>query len=204
MPKLGMETIRRRQIIDAVMQIIETRGWNDLTFHQVSNVAGISTGVVVHYFGNKRDMVLDAVAEASDGLDRKLQEIQKANQRADARLSALNTLLAAPARHKIPGPRFWITLLANSVFDPQLRLEMQRALTCLSATAAATFQLGSSQGVFRLARPAPQIADDYTTLVLGLWSADIAVGTASEAKHIAVLARFGANELEARKLKGIA
>jgi TetR/AcrR family transcriptional repressor of bet genes len=199
-----METLRRRQIVDAVVKIIEARGWNDLTFHQVSSVAGISTGVVVHYFGNKRDMVLDAVAEAGNGLDRKLQDLRKVNNRADVRLSALNSLLAAPTRHKIPGPKFWITLLANSAFDPQLHLEMERVLTSLSGTAAETFQLGSSQSVFRLARTAPQIAQDYVILVLGLWSADLATGTATEAQRTAALARFATNELAARRLKGIA
>jgi TetR/AcrR family transcriptional regulator, transcriptional repressor of bet genes len=203
-PKLGMETLRRRQIVDAVVKIIEERGWNDLTFQQISSVAGISTGVVVHYFGNKRDMVLDAVAEAGDGLERNLQDIRKVNSRADVRLSALNALLAAPTRHKIPGPKFWITLLANSAFDPQLHLEMERVMTSLSAAAAETFQLGSSQGVFRLARPGPQIAQDYVTLVLGLWSADLATGTATEQQRTAALARFTGNALGARRLKGTA
>ncbi len=195
-----METIRRRQIIDAVVAIIESRGWNDLTFQQVSRVSGISTGVVVHYFGNKREVVLDAVAEAGDRLDRALKDVRKANARAEIQLSRLNDLLSTPAQHDLPGPRFWITVFANSAFDDaELRAEMARVLDRLAETAAETFRLGLSQGVFRLVRPPEQIAEDYTTLVLGLWSAEVARGK-SAARSLA-LARFGATELGTTNLQ---
>jgi AcrR family transcriptional regulator len=196
-----METIRRRQIIDAVVQIIGSRGWDDLTFQQVSRVSGISTGVVVHYFGNKREVVLDAVAEASDRLDRALKEVRQASSRADTQLSLLNALLTS-GRHDIPGPKFWITVLANSAFkDVKLRAEMARVLSRLGETAAEVFRLGLAQGTFRFTLPPEQMAADYTAVVLGLWSVEVISGE-SHQRSLALTrfgtAMLGASELEER------
>ncbi len=65
MPKLGMEAIRRRQVMDAVIHILSTNGWRDLTIREVSDVAGISSGVITHYFSNKRALTLDAINDAT-------------------------------------------------------------------------------------------------------------------------------------------
>jgi TetR/AcrR family transcriptional regulator, transcriptional repressor of bet genes len=201
LPKLGMETIRRRQIIDAVVQIIESHGWNDLTFQQVSRVSGISTGVVVHYFGSKREVVLDAVAEAGDRLDKALQDVRQSSNRAVKQLARLNDFLTV-GRQGIPGPKFWITVLANSAFkDVKLRAEMARLSARLRETAVEIFRLGLAQGAFRFASPPEQIAADYASLVLGLWSTEIIAGN-SEQGPLALrrfcAAALGSSELEER------
>lgn len=59
MPKLGMEPIRRRQLIQATMQAIDEAGLADATVVRIAKRAGVSAGIISHYFGGK-DGLLEA------------------------------------------------------------------------------------------------------------------------------------------------
>lgn len=59
MPKLGMEPIRRRQLIQATMQAIDEVGLADTTIVRIARRAGVSAGIISHYFGGK-DGLLEA------------------------------------------------------------------------------------------------------------------------------------------------
>jgi TetR/AcrR family transcriptional regulator, transcriptional repressor of bet genes len=53
MPKLGMEPIRKRQLIAATVASIHENGFADTTVQTISRAAGVSPGVIHHYFGGK-------------------------------------------------------------------------------------------------------------------------------------------------------
>ena len=57
MPKVGMEPIRRRQLIEATIESINEMGFGDTTVKQISARAGVSTGIIHHYFGGKEDLL---------------------------------------------------------------------------------------------------------------------------------------------------
>lgn len=57
MPKLGMEPIRRKQLIEATIASINDVGFGDTTVKQISQRAGVSTGIIHHYFGGKEDLL---------------------------------------------------------------------------------------------------------------------------------------------------
>ncbi|WP_457807838.1 transcriptional regulator BetI [Kushneria sp. EE4] len=59
MPKVGMEPIRRQQLIEATMATIDEAGLADSTIMQISRRAGVSAGIISHYFGGK-DGLLEA------------------------------------------------------------------------------------------------------------------------------------------------
>lgn len=63
MPKLGMEPIRRRALIDAAIAAIGDRGALDVTVSEIAGRAGVSTALAHHYFGNK-DNLLEATMRA--------------------------------------------------------------------------------------------------------------------------------------------
>ena len=53
MPKVGMEPIRRHQLIKATMEAIDDVGLADATIARIASRAGVSTGIISHYFGGK-------------------------------------------------------------------------------------------------------------------------------------------------------
>lgn len=57
MPKLGMQPIRQRQLIDATLVIINQVGLHGATVSQIARQAGVSTGIISHYFGDKNGLL---------------------------------------------------------------------------------------------------------------------------------------------------
>lgn len=59
MPKVGMEPIRRQQLIKATMMSIDELGLAGTTIARIAQRAGVSAGIISHYFGGK-DGLLEA------------------------------------------------------------------------------------------------------------------------------------------------
>lgn len=57
MPKLGMEKIRRQQLIDATLVSIERHGLHATTIGTISKLAGVSAGIISHYFDGKAGLI---------------------------------------------------------------------------------------------------------------------------------------------------
>lgn len=61
MPKLGMEPIRRKALVDATIVEIGKVGSLDVTVSQIARRAGMSSALAHHYFGGKDQIFLAAM-----------------------------------------------------------------------------------------------------------------------------------------------
>jgi TetR/AcrR family transcriptional repressor of bet genes len=121
MPKLGMQPIRRRQLIDATLDAINEVGMHDATIAQIARRAGVSTGIISHYFKDKNGL-LEATMRDITG------------QLRDAVLNRLHALPdgSAGAPQAIVGGNFdetqissaamkaWLAFWASSMHQPML------------------------------------------------------------------------------------
>ncbi|MEI5677632.1 MULTISPECIES: choline-binding transcriptional repressor BetI [unclassified Mesorhizobium] len=57
MPKLGMEPLRRKALIDATISAIGERGSLDVTMSEIAGRAGVSSALAHHYFGAKDELL---------------------------------------------------------------------------------------------------------------------------------------------------
>ena len=57
MPKVGMPDIRKPQLVAATMTVIERVGLHGASIALISKEAGVSTGIINHYFGGKHGFV---------------------------------------------------------------------------------------------------------------------------------------------------
>ena len=57
MPKVGMEPLRRKALIDATILAIGERGTLDVTMSEIAGRAGVSSALAHHYFGAKEDLL---------------------------------------------------------------------------------------------------------------------------------------------------
>lgn len=53
MPKVGMQPIRRQQLIDATLAAVNELGFAEASISQIAQRAGVSTGIISHYFQGK-------------------------------------------------------------------------------------------------------------------------------------------------------
>lgn len=58
MPRIGMAPLRRTQLIDATIQCIHEEGVNRASVQRISRRAGLSPGIVAHYFDDKDGLLV--------------------------------------------------------------------------------------------------------------------------------------------------
>jgi TetR/AcrR family transcriptional repressor of bet genes len=61
MPKIGVESVRRKELIAAAISAIHARGSLDVTIRDIAARAGVSQGLAHHYFGSKDRLITSAM-----------------------------------------------------------------------------------------------------------------------------------------------
>ncbi|MGP9822099.1 transcriptional regulator BetI [Salinarimonas sp. NSM] len=90
MPRVGVSKIRRRQLIDATIAAIHAHGYDDTTMAKIAKRAGMSPGLIAHYFGSKAEL-LEATMRAllTDLQTLVAKRLGEAGEAPRARLSAI-------------------------------------------------------------------------------------------------------------------
>jgi TetR/AcrR family transcriptional repressor of bet genes len=61
MPKLGMEPVRRKALVDAALRVIGDHGSLSVTMSDIAREAGVSPALAHHYFGSKEHLLLATI-----------------------------------------------------------------------------------------------------------------------------------------------
>lgn len=75
MPKKIDHEARRRQIAEALWRVLATKGMEAVSLRHVAAEAGVSMGMVQHYFADKDAMVLFALRSMTEQYTRRLAEL---------------------------------------------------------------------------------------------------------------------------------
>ncbi|MDX3930003.1 MAG: TetR/AcrR family transcriptional regulator [Shinella sp.] len=167
MPKLGMEVVRRRQVIDAAVLILSNQGWHDLTIREVSDVANISAGVVTHYFSSKRAIIVDAIADTNQKFSMTISQMERKNSNVKLRLAAVVDLMTRPETYDLPNHNFWIALYGRLPFDQVIQAELQRLQRWLQECVARIIKQGIHQGDFKTEHAPEDIATNFVVMAFG-------------------------------------
>ncbi len=96
MPKVGMEPIRKKQVINATLECISELGFEKLTIESVAKKAGISKGVVGYYFKGKEDLILQSFRAFLDHYNKKVAEALSTETSALKMLEAMIDIVVFP------------------------------------------------------------------------------------------------------------
>ena len=90
MPRVGVSTIRRKQLIEATIAAIHEYGYDDTTMAKIAKRAGMSPGLIAHYFGSK-DELLEATMRflLTDLQSLVARRLEQAGEEPRARLAAI-------------------------------------------------------------------------------------------------------------------
>ncbi|MBB4274444.1 transcriptional regulator BetI [Rhizobium mongolense] len=61
MPKIGMEPLRRKALVDAALRAIADHGSLSVTMSDIARQAGVSPALAHHYFGSKEQLLVETV-----------------------------------------------------------------------------------------------------------------------------------------------
>src|SRR4030095_8696194 len=89
MPNRGMKPIRRQQLIDAAIASIHEHGYSSATVARIARKAGVSTGIVHHYFTDKTDLLAATMRAMLDVLRREAVERMRSAKTPTDRIYAI-------------------------------------------------------------------------------------------------------------------
>ncbi|HEX7610983.1 MAG TPA: TetR/AcrR family transcriptional regulator [Solirubrobacteraceae bacterium] len=128
MPKLGMGPIRREQICRAAAAVIAREGFAGTTMRMVAAEAGVSTGMLNHYFANRQALLTQAVVFVSQRAQQRHRAAIGGVSQGAERVNALLDSILAEDERTVEMWRVWINAYGEAVRLPALRSAMDGCL----------------------------------------------------------------------------
>ncbi|MCG9677024.1 transcriptional regulator BetI [Vibrio sp. Isolate24] len=165
MPKVGMPEVRRPQLVQATMAVIDRVGLHAASISLISKEAGVSTGIINHYFGGKQGLLEETMREVLRQLSltvtKRLKKLPTSahQQRINAIIDG--NFVGYQAENKVA--KTWLAFWAYSVHEPQLkrlqRVNEKRLLSHLRIELKALFDKEQAE----------IIAHGIAALIDGIW-----------------------------------
>ncbi len=165
MPKVGMPEIRRPQLINSTIAIIDEVGLQAATVAMISKRAGVSTGIISHYFGGKYGL-LDAtmrviLKQLSDGIRERLDNTDHEDIHGRIKAIVGGNFDSQQIDQKVV--KTWLAFWAHSMHDPLLRrlqrVNEKRLLSHLKYELKRILPLGKAE----------RVAAGIAALIDGVW-----------------------------------
>lgn len=121
MPKLGMGPIRREQICRAAAAVIAREGFAGTTMRLVAGEAGVSTGMLNHYFDNRQDLLMQALVFVSERSQERMRNAIAETPPGRARLVGLLDAALSDEEQVTITWRVWINSYGEAVRLAALR-----------------------------------------------------------------------------------
>ena len=127
MPKLGMEPVRRRQMIDATIRTIHEVGFPRTSLAQVARRAGVSQGLVAHYFRDKGGLLEATMRHIAAELKAEVVQHRRGLRDPCARLDAVLEANFSERSFAPESLSAWVAFWGQTHRNPQLG-RIQRVL----------------------------------------------------------------------------
>lgn len=116
-----MKPLREQQLINATLESVAQFGLQKTTIITISKIAGLSSGIISHYFGGKQGLVDATVKHLLGQLKFALLErIEQKNLSPFERLNIIVEANFTPFQRSIPATKMWISFWAQSMHEPGL------------------------------------------------------------------------------------
>ncbi|RDV29136.1 transcriptional regulator BetI [Alteromonas aestuariivivens] len=130
MPKVGMEPIRRQQLIEATLESVAELGLHATTINSISKRAGLSSGIISHYFGGKDGLLEATVRFLLNNLRTTLVSKTQNGCTPKERLMFIVEANFSVVQQSARSTKTWLSFWAQSMHAPRLgrlqRINAQR------------------------------------------------------------------------------
>ena len=122
MPIVGVKDTRKQQLIDATMASIAELGLQNTTIISISRRAGMSSGIISHYFGGKQGLIEAALRYLLDQLGKELRErMARTDGSPEQRLQCIVEANFSEFQRTDLAAKTWLSFWARSMHEPGLQ-----------------------------------------------------------------------------------
>lgn len=116
---------RRRELIDALRQVLGTRGTREASIAEVAHRAGVAPALVHHNFESKQELFESLFDQELARLD---AQAAKATRSQTPLRDYADAMLSLNKRADTLSARVWVRLFAEALKDHRLEAKLKRAL----------------------------------------------------------------------------
>ncbi|MDP9938602.1 transcriptional regulator BetI [Ectopseudomonas alcaliphila] len=123
MPKVGMQPIRRSQLIAATLEAVDQVGMADASIAYIARLAGVSNGIISHYFNDKNGLLEATMRHLMQALSKAVGARRRA-LREDSPRAHLKAMIDGnfdDSQVSGPAMKTWLAFWASSMHQPALR-----------------------------------------------------------------------------------
>lgn len=158
-----MQPVRRQQLIDATIESVAELGLRATTINSISKKAGLSSGIISHYFGGKQGLIEATVRYLLSNLKQSLLGGLKLDTTPEQRLMLIVEANFSRLQQQSDATKTWLSFWAQSMHDIELhRLQNVNSRRLCSNLACSFRQLMSVED----ARVAAELS---AAMIDGLW-----------------------------------
>jgi TetR/AcrR family transcriptional repressor of bet genes len=123
MPKVGMQPIRRSQLIAATLEAVDQVGMGDASIAYIARIAGVSNGIISHYFKDKNGLLEATMRYLMSSLNSGVRERRAARTDDSPRAHLRGIIDGNFDDSQVSGPaiKTWLAFWAASMHQPALR-----------------------------------------------------------------------------------
>ncbi len=116
-----MKPLRKQQLINATLESVAQYGLQHTTIITISRIAGLSSGIISHYFGGKQELVEATVKHLLDQLKSALLErVEQQDLSPAQRLEMIIEANFTQLQRSAPATKTWLSFWAQSMHQPGL------------------------------------------------------------------------------------
>lgn len=121
MPKIGMEPVRRKALIDATISTIGERGTLNVTVAEIAGRAGVSSALAHHYFGPKEELLQATMRQLLADLGRDAVSALRSAATPRERVSAVISVNFNAGQFREETVHAWLAFYVEAQNSPTLR-----------------------------------------------------------------------------------
>lgn len=121
MPKIGMEPVRRKALIDATISTIGERGTLNVTVAEIAGRAGVSSALAHHYFGPKEELLQATMRQLLADLGRDAVSALRSAATPRERVSAVISVNFNAGQFREETVHAWLAFYVEAQNSPPLR-----------------------------------------------------------------------------------
>ena len=183
MPKVGMRPIRRKQLVAAAIATIHQHGFASATVARIARTAGVSSGIVHHYFADKDELLFATIWELLAELRRDTVDRQREARTPRERVNAI--INASFSDKQFDGQVFsaWLALYGNARQSERLKRILKLYHRRLHANLMAELTK------FLDRRSSAKLAEGIGAMIDGLWLRYALTGKPENPEHPRAITR---------------
>ncbi len=140
-----MANDKKARILFAALECISQKGYAGTRLADVGAIAGVSVGLIQHYYGTRQQLLDDALLYASNELVIRFKELARSERRPWSRIRGMVELLCHVPN--LPGQtRMWLELTGLVTKRHRLQSEMARVYSAWDQHVREAVEQGTAEG----------------------------------------------------------